>query len=218
MKTLNPNKKAFTMIELVFAIIVIGILTTVALPRLQRDTKQEVADGVLSDIRYTQHLALIDDKHNINSNLWQRAFWRIGFNSCGGGSGFYEYIGSDMNYGGSIGNSEGAIDPVNGKKMIWSSADCSNGGDEKTSDRIFLTYKYGVTAISFTGSCRRAKYIGFDNMGRPHQGFTNSTFPFYYSRLNTDCNIKFTLSNNDSFTITIQPETGYAQIVGQDQS
>ena len=214
MKNLNQNNKAFTMIEMVFAIVVIGVLTAVALPRLQRDTKQQLADSVLSDIRYTQHLALIDDKHNINSNLWHRSFWRIGFNSCARGSGFYEYIGSDMNYVGGISNNEAAIDPVNGKRMIWSTtADCSDGGDVQTSDRIFLTYKYGVTNINWTGSCRRAQYIGFDNMGRPHQGFTRSNFPLYASRLNTDCNITFTLSSGDTFIITIQPETGYAEIV-----
>jgi len=219
MKNLNQNNKAFTMIEMVFAIIVIGVLTAVALPRLQRDTKQQVADSILSDIRYTQHLALIDDKHNINNNSWQRSFWRIGFNSCGGGSGLYEYIGSDMDYGGGISNNEAAIDPVNGKRMNWSTfTNCSNGGDAQTSDRIFLTNKYGITNISWGGSCSRARYVGFDNMGRPHQGFTLSGSANYISRLNTACFIKFKLSGGDTFSISIQPETGYAQIVGQDQS
>ena len=216
------NRPAFTILELIFVIVVLGILAALALPRLDRDLKQEAADSILSDIRYTQHLALADDMHEYNNPLWQKAFWRIGFENCASSTGMYEYIGSDNNHGGGIDDNESATDPVNGKKMIWTGASCSNGGDASTSNRIFLTKKYGINTIGWTGSCSAAQYIGFDHLGRPHQGFAGSPVsgerPDYSSYLRTACTIKFNMSDGDTFTIIIEPETGYAYISDQEDS
>lgn len=218
------NRVAFTMIELVFVIVVLGILASLAMPRLDRDLKQEAEESILSDIRYTQHLALRDYKHEFDDLQWQRAFWRIGFNGCTGG-GLYEYIGSDSNYGGGIDDNESAIDPANGKKMYWGTASCVNGGDSNTSERIFITHKYGITNATFTGSgnnsCANAQYIGFDHLGRPHQGFAGvagSNAPDYSSYLDASCTITFTMSDGNTFAITIQPETGHTFIVGKEDS
>ncbi len=229
MRNLMKNRTAFTMLELVFVIVVLGILAALAIPRFDRDLKQEAADNILSDIRYTQHLALIDYKHRFGKPKWQSAFWRIGFGFCSGSTDYYEYIGSDMSYAGGISNIEAAVDPTNSKRMLWSGLKtCTNGGDSDTSDRIFITHKFGITSVTFNGSgnnnCSNAKYIGFDHLGRPHQGFANTTSsagssqPNYSSYLDASCTITFTMSDNDTFAITIEPETGYAFIVGQPSS
>lgn len=215
------NRYAFTMIEIVFSIVVLGIITSMALPRLNADKKQAAADNILSDIRYTQHLALLDDKHSYKRKKWQKSFWRIGFERCASSTGWFEYIGSDMSYEGNIDNTEAATDPANGKKMNWiNTSSCTNGGDVSTSDRIFITHKYGVKSIIWEGSCRNAKYIGFDHLGRPHQGFAGSggDTPNLSTYLADVCNITFTMSNNDTFKIIIAPETGYAYIEDQNAS
>ena len=72
MKTLHKHTKAFTMLELVFVIVVLGILAALALPRMDRDLRQEAKDNILSAIRYTQHLALMDNKTNPLDANWQR--------------------------------------------------------------------------------------------------------------------------------------------------
>ena len=203
------------MLELVLVIVVLGILASLAMPRLDRDLKQEAADNILSDIRYTQHLALMDYKHNFSNSNWQKSFWMIGF-KCNNSSGFNEYIGSDVDYGGGIGNIEAAIDPTNGKKM--NTGVCTNVIDATTSDRIFLGKKFGITKIVTAGGCSAVQHIGFDHLGRPHVSFTESAVPEYASYMTTACSFTFTMSDNDTFAITIQPETGYAQIVDQDGS
>ena len=214
----HRHKPAFTMFELIMVIIVLGILAALALPRMDRDIRQEAADGILSDIRYTRHMALIDDVTDPFSPRWQRAFWRIGFNGCSGG-GLYEYIGSDSDHGGGIGSNEAAVDPANGKKMYWGTAACPNGGDSATSDRIFITHKYGITNVVPSDGCNASNnYIGFDHLGRTMSGFTTSTTPNYASYLTTRCTLTFTLSDGDTFAIAIEPETGYAHIVGQNDS
>ena len=213
------NRSAFTMIEIVMVIVVLGILAALALPRFERDIKQEAADSILSDIRYTQHLALQSSKHKFDEPKWQRAFWKITFESCGGGSGFFTSIGSDMDWGGDISQAEAAIDPANGKVMFWTNtASCADGGDNNTSDRIFLTKKFGIKAIAGTEGCNGIQHIGFDHLGRPHVSFSGSTAPTYGSYMNTACIFTFTMSDDDTFSIRINPETGYAFIVGQEDS
>jgi len=219
-KGYSMKRTAFTMIELVFVIVVIGILAALALPRLDRDLKQEAADSILSDIRYTQHLALIDNKHKFDESSWQRAFWKTSFESCGSASGLFVSVGTDTNYGGDIGSNEAATDPANGKPMFWTNtASCAKGVDTTaSSDRIFITQKYGITAANGTGGCNNLKHIGFDHLGRPHVSFSSSTIPNYSSYMTTACTFTFTMSDADTFAITIEPETGHAFIVGQEGS
>jgi len=71
-------KKAFTMLELIFVLIVIGILTAIIIPSTKRNPVDEAAIKLLSLIRYTQHLAMVDDKFNSN-NAWYKNRWQITF-------------------------------------------------------------------------------------------------------------------------------------------
>jgi len=222
MRNINPkNSSAFTMIELVFAIIVIGILASLVLPRIERDLTQEAVDSILSDIRYTQHLALMDNMHKFNKPKWQKAFWRIGFENCANSTGIYEYIGSDKDYQGAIADNEAAVDPANGKKMIWSGTkECIDGGDNNTSGRIFITKKYGIKTVTWGDACNKSQYIGFDYLGRTHRGFAGDaiTTPNYSTYLTSTCTITFTMSDDKNISISIAPETGYAQIIDQNGS
>ena len=72
-------KNAFTMLELVFVIVVLGIIAAIAMPRIDRDRTQEAADSILADIRYAQHMAMADYRQQsigTNANQWQRSFCR----------------------------------------------------------------------------------------------------------------------------------------------
>jgi len=73
-------KKAFTMIELVFVIVVIGILATAIIPRTRTNHNAETAIDLMSKIRYTQHLAMINDKYDRSDDEWFMKRWSIVFN------------------------------------------------------------------------------------------------------------------------------------------
>jgi prepilin-type N-terminal cleavage/methylation domain-containing protein len=216
------KRDGFTMIELVFVIVVIGILAALAIPRLERDVTQEAADNVLSAIRYTQHLALVDDKQSFQYPKWQQRFWRIYFGTCDGKA-FYA-IGSDDNMESSsnarVDINESAVDPANGKRM-WAHDGTSCEGSHtitELSPNIFIGKKYGVTDVNASGGCFN-KYIGFDHLGRPYNShFPTSTTPDYNGTITSDCNLTFTLQSADDFSIIIKPETGYAYIEGQPDS
>ncbi len=208
----------FTMIELIFVIIVIGILAVMAIPRMQRDLRQEAADNVLSAIRYTQHLALIDNRHSFNNPKWQRSFWRIEFvGSNSSEPTAYYVIGSDSDNNGELAKSETAIDPANGKYMHNTGGFAAAQANDE-SPNIFIGKKYGVTSISASGGCSN-KYIGFDRLGRPYNSaFSTSSAPDYSGLITSDCNLTFTLKSAEPFSIIIKPETGYAYIDGQPDS
>ncbi len=111
-------KRAFTLLELVLVIMVVGIIASVAIPRLERNNHQEGIDMILSSIRYTQNLALMDNKHLYNNSKWQRRWWKIMFAQCPDTSGYYFKIGSDDNMSstnGSFSISESAMNPKDGK-------------------------------------------------------------------------------------------------------
>lgn len=214
----STQRNGFTMLELVFVIVVLGILAVVALPRLDRDNSQGAANTVLSNIRYTQHLALNDYKHRFDSHQWQQRFWKIAFSTCANGDVFFR-IGSDddMDSGGTFEEAEAAIDPTTGKPIyaVDASADCEN--DTDVSSEIFLSHRFGVTAYDDSG-CNDLSHIGFDHLGRPHQGFGNSASADYSSYMDTNCTFTFTMSNGETFGINIAQETGAVQIVGLDGS
>jgi len=206
------------MIELVLVIVVIAILAALAIPRMERDLRQEAADNILAAVRYTQHLALMDDKHKFNNPKWQRRFWRIMFAPCSDEKYFYR-VGSDddMDSTSTFEESEAAIDPANGKPMYReNNGDCSQ--TDQFSDNILIGKKYGVTVnggVAGTG-CAGLKSIGFDHLGRPHTGFSASDIPDYSSYMNSECIFDFSLENGESFQIRIESETGYTYVVGQE--
>ena len=218
------KRTAFTMLELVMVIVVLGILASLAMPRLDRDLRQEAADSILSNIRYTQHLALTDNKHMFNNANWQQRFWRIVFSTCTGNDRYF-MVGTDDNMESSsnafFDQNEAAIDPRSGKPLFWiNGQSCASGVDTSTvSEEVFISKKYGITNVQSSGSCSNTAnsmgHIGFDNLGRPHYGFSNSNQPNYASIITTRCTFTFTLSDGDAFAINIEPETGYAFIAGQ---
>ena len=214
------KQPAFTMLELIMVIVVLGILAALALPKLDKDLTQEAADTVLSNMRYTQHMALMADRQQYNDPQWQKSFWQISFQACSDGALFLS-IGSDTSYNGSLEENETAIDPATGKTMYWDkSTDCGAIEDLSSSSLIFLSAKYGVDQINGGGTCLGYKSLGFDHLGRPHVGFSNNSIPDYSSYIKDDepCSFTFHLENGKSFTIDILPETGNMEIRNQKRS
>ena len=217
----NKHRHAFTMVEFLFVIIVIGILASLALPRLDRDLRQNAADNILSAIRYTQHLALTDNKTDPFDPNWQQKLWMIRFT---GGANAYYTVSSDNDKSGSITKTECAIDPINGKYMYNSSgAFASIANDE--SPHIFLGHNYGINSVTSSGSCAPRQHIAFDHLGRTFSGLKTTSGGTlagndYATYLSGDCNIifGFTDASIDNIIITISAETGSAYIVGQPDS
>lgn len=196
---------AFTMLELVFVIIVIGILAVLAMPNFNRHPLQEAAEQVASHIRYTQHLAMVDDKYDPADPTWYASLWRIRFYESGTPDNYYYTVFSDLDkqsdadYG--AGKREVAVDPLKRINMH----DASNNHD------MDLTGTFGISSVSSTCDTGWIEFF-FDHLGRPYvDSITTGTNPPYSGLLNSDCNITLTHPDGTA-VITIRPETGYVSI------
>jgi len=221
------RKNAFTMIELIVVLVVLGIIAANSIPRLKRDTRSEAINHMLSAIRYTQYLALHDTKHRRDDSRWQRAYWRFQTYFCNGSKGIYYMIGTDTNLGGNIDKEEAAVDPSNGKLMFWNGnkACPKNSNDILNNDvspNIFITQKYGINETIYNNCAiytdgkkySVVKHIGFDGFGRPHKSYTGSATPNHWGITRGNCKITFKFKDTSiaPFTIVIENETGYTYV------
>jgi len=218
-------KKAFTMLELVVVIVVIGIIAAAALPRINDDHIAEAADQVMSHIRYTQHLAMQDSKFDPTDANWFRKRWSITFTRasfCEGANEWrYSVYHDDGDTTGNLNSAnEVARDPLDPNKFMssgWSGISKSNCA--KTSSKYNLARKFGITNVELRGVCgdSNLQTISFDEFGRPMRsvstpnggGATRGYDRLVYNGQN--CQIVLTTARRTA-TITIAPETGFVQV------
>ncbi len=225
MKEDTAMKKAFTMLELVFVIVVVGIMAYVAVSSFSRNPLREAADQLVSHIRYTQHLAMMDDKFDLNDATWYRKRWQIRFSTAGGVQSYaiMSDINSDGNPNASVGGIiEVAKDPLNPIQYLIGTPTTSFFNNEKKefmNQKLDLTTTYGVTQIAVAGggTGSTADRILFDPVGRPYRGDTNAgNAGVIASSVDRVVTTPITITLRDGTTnviIAIEPETGYTHIL-----
>lgn len=188
------------MIELVFIIVVIGIISAMIIPRLDRDNRFEAATQVLNHVKYTQHLAMTQDVYNDQTANWFRARWEIEFDAAGCYS-----VHSDIDLDTAAAeNQEAAADPQTGK-LLWSPAGCAMPQATTDFEKMNLSGYFDVNTITFAG-CGAGQAISFDNIGRPYTANTVNGV------LQANCIVQLNFNSGLPERIMIRPETGYACI------
>ncbi|MDR1460910.1 MAG: type II secretion system GspH family protein [Campylobacteraceae bacterium] len=228
-KNSSKNRFAFTLVELVFIVIAVGILSAVIVPRMQSSRLREAADQVVSHIRYTQHLAMIDDKFDpsgVNGD-WYKERWQILFEQNDDGMWSYTIFSDNINTDGYPEEIEIAINPQDSSRRLTggSTLGTINYDNSIVTKNLNLGKTYGIIGadgISFNDKCNNEGIlrITFDYLGRPM-----SRNPNAYTELYDDtnllvsqghdnlCTITIKDESGDSLNMTIQPETGFAEVV-----
>ncbi len=187
------KRQAFTMLELIFVIVIVGILSFIAASSFQRNTVIEAVDQVVSHIRYTQHLAMMDDKFTPSNANWFRGRWKIAFDANNSYS-----ISSDKNFNNIIETTDFAVDPLDSNSRLTGT----------TNEKLNLAKKFGI--ITITNNCSPiGNTIFFDYLGRPLRA--NTTTYAQADLIQGSCTIIFNNGTNTR-TIRIHGETGYASI------
>ena len=212
-------KKAFSMLEFIFVIVVLGILASVIIPRLKSTSLEEAAIQVASHIRYTQHLALVDDKYSSADPLWYKRRWQIVFGKSAYTDNEVAYtIFSDTlaTASGNPDEEEIAKDPMNtSKRLTGGHSGTMHIYDDalRVTKEMNLGLNYGIKSYQLSGGCANAR-LAFDSLGRPMTGNLSSIGgPYQQDRMIVQ-RCKITLANDqESVTIAIEPETGYVHLL-----
>jgi type II secretory pathway pseudopilin PulG len=222
------KKFAFSIIELIFVILVLGILASLVMGRMDRDLRQEASETILSHIRLAQQLALNDNKHRKDNNkCWQRAYWRFEYGKCrnttnpdDGTAEYYYRVGSALTLDSSFNKKEAAINPTDGK-YLYTINSCKDLKKDE-SPIILISKEFGINRIRKYGGCAKVQHIAFDHLGRPHHQIASYGVSDFSKIMTKDCKLKFEMSSDvnndgeinsdDSFIVIVKAETGYAYI------
>ena len=231
-------KKAFTLIELVFVMVVLGILTFALWPTKPPTQALEAARQIVAHIRYTQHLALNDDKFATHTDTggtssiakdWYKRLWRITFSNLtadkdckigGWRYAVYQNIAGDLSDKGQPnGTIEAARNPAQAGKVLSA---CYSGLSTNTSDELNLSQTYKIKNIDFSefATDSRIQGIIFDELGRAYpRGEWNTPYDnsSKFSQGNGSFGrIKLSAKDRSKASILIFAETGYACVENVD--
>jgi type II secretory pathway pseudopilin PulG len=230
-------KKAFTIIELIFIIILIGIMSAVATSYFRDDKLALATYQVLEHIRYTQHLAISEHKFDpkdaeyekisgitTNSGYRNLSWWQIRFGQANDGRVFYS-IYTDRDRRGNIDlihHIEPAIDPLTQKYIMYDPNLAGTGGERQNEDML-LSSKYDIVSISINGECApfstypTKAELYFDEKGRVYRGAIPMPITALYRYVVTsNCDLTLTHRDGRAAVIRVYPETGYAEITRLD--
>jgi len=231
-------KRAFSLIELLFVLVVIGILSAIMIPSTKTDPLQEAAIQLLTHIKYTQHLAMTDDRYNANRKnddgdvIWYKERWQLVFSNSDYTGNRYAYTIFSDTSGNSTGDataSEIAINPQNPNQIMT-----GGYGDAKTIDfrdkdgflgmpSLNIGRKYDIEDVQLSEGCSYNR-VSFDYLGRPFTGRQSSLDVPYESNINDSrrpglvsenegCKITLTHSSDTNITLRISKETGFVCIL-----
>ena len=221
------KKRAFTMIELIFVIVVVGILAAIMIPKLNRNASREAANQILTHIRYTQHLAMQDDKYSITEKGWAKQRWTIAFakdkvDGCSVDKNNEQTWKYSVYYDKSMTGNPNSQDEFasdiykTGKLLTAGWSGMSDSDCKKINKELNIEKRFGVISVDFKDGCSGMQTINFDEMGRPMKVVSvtkNRGAKRPYDRLlKKDCKITITDKRGNQTTITIEKESGFASI------
>lgn len=188
-------KKAFTMLELVFVIVILGIMAAVSVMYIPQTKLQQAADYLIQNLKYAKSLAQTDDRFfamkdsSINSysdtqaKFWQAGMWQVQFHLNGSTTANSYSVYADTARNAGTTNFDGrpmsgdliAKDPQNKTCLSGYSqnnlpTECANNISKDV--RLQETYDVTIDSIEMQANCKETNTarIYFDNTGMPYCG------------------------------------------------
>jgi type II secretory pathway pseudopilin PulG len=206
------KRTAFSMVELIFVIIVVGILAVLAMPNFERPMLAEGVEKMAAQIRYTQHLAMNEDQYDASDPKWREENWQYWFRIFN--DKFYYEIFSDRDGEGYSDADEEAKDPQNPSLTLGNGV---AGVGLPINKDLHMTEKYGITATDvLSGNCNMGQgfRVAFDSLGRPYANVTYDLNDPYNNIFTVPCVIRVTHGDSGKTAdISIAPITGHVSVV-----
>ncbi|WP_291953042.1 Tfp pilus assembly protein FimT/FimU [Campylobacter sp.] len=221
--------KAFTLLELILVCIILSLIFSMAYFYVKPDYLRLGAEQILNDIKYTKHLALMQNDFrvkdfNIAKREWFKAKWQLYFIKSQSATNneqtytiFLDKNGDgNANLGKNMINKdkEIAIDLLNPNLLMNSGqSGVITQANAKTNSKYNIEQSYGISKVLFEGSCKGSTRLIFDDFARLYSPLKNS-LRTYDKLLNfkNDCIIKLSNKKEKHICILINPQTSYAYI------
>lgn len=175
-------KQAFTLIELVFVCIILSLLFFMAYIYYKPDYLRLGAEQVLNDIKYTRHLALMQNdfrvkEFNIAKREWFKAKWQLYFirskSATNNEQTYTIFLDKNGDGNANIGKNminkdrEIAVDLINPDILMNSGqSGVINQNDFKANLKYNIEKTYGISKVLFEGACKGSTRLVFDDYGR----------------------------------------------------
>ncbi len=213
-------KRAFTLLEIVLTVIVIGIISSIMVPRLTDTSLHKAAEQIMFHLRYTQHLALTENHFNPDDRYWYKSRWQLYFSYCRGDNdqcGYTVFSDRLNDHRGNPDPPEIAINPLNPSQFLTGGSPGNkliHYDDKEATKSMNLGRTYGIKKVSVK-NCGRAKRIAFDYIGRPIVGNMRTMKSVYQKKrlLDKKCMITLIKDKSEKATIVIEPESGYVYLL-----
>ena len=192
-------KKAFTMLEMVFVVVMLGVMAVVAVMYIPQTKLQQAADYMIQNLKYAKSLAQTDDRYfamrdsSINNysdqqaQYWQAGMWQVQFHFGGGVTkNSYSVYADTARPNAATTNFDGrpmsgdliAKDPQNKTCLSGYSqnnlpSECENNISKDV--RLEETYDVVFDNITLPDTCKETNTarVYFDNDGMPYCGKVN---------------------------------------------
>ena len=204
-------KKSYFLLEIVITISLIAFLYTLFVPKNKINNLEELTNRISLYLSYVRFKALINDKFELDDNLWHKKRWTIKFLRCReSDDGIYYTIYSDKNKSGHPSAEDSIKDPLT-RKNIYSSNYCKE--NNSNSKYVLLTKVFGITDVNI--SCNETTSLGqlsFGSDGKVYSKLSNYENESNEYEIKEPCSIKFVQKDGKNREIVIFPDTSYSKI------
>ena len=154
----NNIKKSFTIIEIIIVILILSVILTLAIPKSNNSKLKLAKEQILTHLKYTRYLAMLDDKFEHNNTEWFKKRWTLKFQNCYESvGGIYYRICSDKNIETAhVEKTDCLKDPLT-KKYIYAFS-CKEDKQIDKLEQVKITEYFGVNKIEI--SCNDTSTIG----------------------------------------------------------
>ena len=222
-------KGAFSLLELAFVIVILGVVLGVAKFYFVADKNLALAaKQIQNDLAYTRNLALMQAAFrafdtSVAKDEWFKARWQVYFirskSATNDEQTYTIFLDKNGDGNANLGKNELnldreiAVDILNAKKLMNSGqSGVISKDDERANARFNIEKKFGVKAVEFKGACAGATRVIFDEFGRLYSPLKNANAP--YEKLlfhkNAPCIIRLKNAQEQSICIVLDTLSGYA--------
>ena len=204
-------KKSYFLLEIVITISLIAFLYTLFVPKNKINNLEELTNRISLYLSYVRFKALINDKFELDDNLWHKKRWTIKFLRCReSDDGIYYTIYSDKNKSGHPSAEDSIKDPFT-RKNIYILYYCKE--NNSNSKYVLLTKVFGITDVNI--SCNETTSLGqlsFGSDGKVYSKLSNYENESNEYEIKEPCSIKFLQKDGKSSEVVIYPDTSYSKI------